>query len=232
VSKTDPASLLQTQLRRAKAQRATSPAPEGDAELVFSFLLWEAPFTRARSAFKRLTDHVIDHNDLRVTYASDIAQILGKTYPLAHERAERLLFALETIYRREYAVTLEGAAAKGKREARKYLESIDDMPPFVSARVGLIAFGAHGAPVDERTLARLIESGVIEEGTTPEQASGALERAIKATDALEIHERVVDWLDKPGAAPGRKKTSKKTPATRKKTATKKAAKKTRNSRKR
>ncbi|MEM1423005.1 MAG: hypothetical protein AAGH64_03280 [Planctomycetota bacterium] len=226
MSKQDPASTIASLMHRAKAKPVESPALNADGasdaigELVFSFLLWEAPFTRARSAFKRVSDHAIDHNDLRVTRNEDLAGILGKTYPLALERCERLHIALEAIYAREYSVSLENARTLGKREGRKYLESIEDMPPFVAARTSLVALGSHAIPVDERTLARLIESGVYAEGTGIAEAQGSLERAVKAADAAEFHARMVDWLDKPAGGATRKKTSKKTAkqTTKKKTA--------------
>lgn len=217
MSKQDPASTIESLLKRAKATPVESPAiTDGGAdpvgELVFSFLLWEAPFTRARAAFKRVTDATLDHNDLRVTRPDDLADMLGKTYPLVTERCERLLYALDQIYRREYRVVLDGAIALGKREGRKYLESIDDVPPFVSARTSLVAMGSHAVPLDERTLSRLIETEVFEAGTTLESAQGTLERRVKASDAQEFHERMVDWMDKPASAPRRttkKKTKKK-----------------------
>ncbi|GAB4544943.1 MAG: hypothetical protein Tsb0013_02420 [Phycisphaerales bacterium] len=230
MSKQDPATTIGTLMKRAKAKPVESPAQSADgrtdpiAELTLSFLMWEAPFTRARTAFKRVMDHAIDHNDLRVTRPEDLAGILGKTYPLALERCERLHTALEAVFAREYAVTLDNAMALGKRDGRKYLESIEDMPPYVAARTCLVAFGSHAVPLDDRTLARLIETGVFEDGTTIEVAQGVLERAVKATDALDFHQRMTDWMDKPAAAAGRKKTTKKAPAsTRKKTSTKKTA---------
>ncbi len=219
MSKQDPASMIESLLKRAKASPVESPtqneegAIDAIGELVLSFLLWEAPLTRARSAYKRLMDSVLNHNDLRVTRVEDITQILGKTYPLAQERTERMLIALETIFAREYTVSLDNAKTLGKREGRKYLESIDDTPPFVSARTSLVAFGSHAVPLDERTMARLIEAEVFEEGTTIESAQGSLERQVKAADALDFHQRMVDWMDKPAGASGRKKTTKKAPAT-------------------
>ena len=216
MSKKDPAQTLASVMKRAKAKPVESPALTEEglvdpiAELTLSFLLWEAPFTRARTAYKRVADHAIDHNDLRVTRPEDLAAILGKTYPLALERCERLHLSLEAVYAREYAVSLDNAQSLGKREGRKYLESIDDMPAYVAARTSLVAFGSHAVPVDERTLARLIDAGVFDEGTTVAEAQGSLERAVKAADAADFHGRMTDWLDKPAGGATRKKTSKKT----------------------
>ncbi len=237
MSKTDTASQLNAILKRAKAQPADSPAPGDDpvAELVYSFLLWEAPASRARAAYKRITDAVVSHNDLRVTLISDLVELLGKTYPLAVQRAERLHIALEALYAREYKVTLDGALALGKRDGRKYLETIDHMPPFVAGRVALIALGAHAAPVDERLLTRLIEASVFPEGTTADEASASLERAVKAADGLGTHQRLIAWLEeaapaKPAAGTkSKKKSAKKTTkkaATKKSTSKKASGKKT------
>jgi hypothetical protein len=175
-------------------------------EFIVSFLTWEGPVQRADPALKRLIDGSIDLNELRVTRPEDLVSIIGKTYPNAEERAERLHLALNDLYVREHAVTLDRVIAMSKRDGRKYVEELEGMLPYISARIALVALDTHAIPIDDRTLDLLIAEGVVEEGSTIEKAVGKLERHIKSTDAMEAHLLFQQWAEtEAGATPSRQK---------------------------
>ncbi len=177
-------------------------------EFVFSFLTWEASGQRAEHAIKRMLDGTLDLNELRVTRPEDLAAVMGKTYPNVEERAERLHLALNDLYKREHAVSLERVLALSKRDGRKFIEDLDGMVPYVSARIALLALDTHAIPIDERTLELLIEEGVVEEGATIEKAVGKLERHIKSTDAIEAHLLLQRWAeDESGGGTPRKRSA-------------------------
>jgi endonuclease III len=199
----------------------------GIEQLVYAFLLWESTRQRANAAYKRLTDGFVDFNDLRVARPRDIAEALGKTYPLADERSVRLLTTLNEIYLREYEVSLDKVIEGSKREAKKYLESLEGMSQFVCARVLLYGAGAHAIPVDERLLGVLISLGVFEEGLGVDEAAGSLERSVKASDGIATADRLQQLSDlgakvkkgssKNGAKSGSKSKTKTKKSTKKKT---------------
>ena len=208
----DHARALNALLRSLKAKYA----PDAELaertpleELIYSFLLWEAPIAKADAAFKRLMNNVVDVNELRVCRPPEIISIIGKTYPLAEERAMRLKASLHEIYLREFAVTLDKCAALSKRDARKYLDTLDGMPPFVSARVVLLRLGGHAIPVDENLLARLVAKGVVEPDYDCARAEGVLERHVKADDAINVHLTLLNWADDPATEPKKPKPSRK-----------------------
>ena len=187
-------------------------------EFVLSFLLWECPANRAEHALKRLVDSVVDFNELRALRNDDTALLLGKTYPMAEERAERMRLAINDLYNREHAVSFDRVIAMNKRDGRKYVESLDSIPPFVAMRVTLAVLGAHAIPVDGRLLGRLIEFGIEEPGAPLTDASRRLERAIQAREGLRAHHLMQVWTDDPAGdsvkigasgrrAPGKKKTT-------------------------
>jgi endonuclease III len=225
----DPVSALIDALERkyklAPPESQRSPLEE----FIFSFLLWESSTNRAEYALKRLIDAMADLNELRVTNPTTIAAILGKTYPLAEERAERLTVAMDDVFRREHTIELDGILQQPKRDGRKYVESLDGITPYIAARITLCVLGGHAVPVDERTLKRLIESGVVEEDTLADRASAKLERAIKASDGLRAHTLLQAWAEDGSGAPtfaiaepktaakrtGRKKTSRSKAAAKK-----------------
>lgn len=199
----DHGKALNAVLRKIKGQYEVIELPERSPleEFIYSFLLWEASAQRADPAFKRLMNHVVDLNELRVCRPSEITAVLGKTYPLVDERAQRLKAALHEIYLREFAVSLDKCVSMNKRDARKYLETLEGMPPYVAARVVLTRLDGHAIPVDDSLLSRLVEAEALEPGLDPARAEGILERHIKAEDALKTHLLLQAWSDDPETEP-------------------------------
>lgn len=216
---TDPAKKLHSLLKKLRAERG-EPAPaaqEADCEgcpeggdrllwrLVFAFLVWEAGTARACAAARRLHHSVIDYNEMRVCLADELAGMIGERYPKAVERCARLRSALNDLYRREHAVTLAKAAGLGKREAREYLDSLEGMPPFVAARVSLLALGGHAFPLDERMHQALLEESAVPADQKVAEAAGWLERQLRAGEALPAYLLLESWMnDRVPAKPAKK----------------------------
>ena len=223
-------------LRRIKSKYDVPEYDELDPieQLVRSFLLWEASAAQADAGYDRLMKLTVDFNDLRVTDPTDVAAALGPRFPRVEERAYRLKVSLQDVYEREHAVSLDGLAAKSKREARAYLDDLNGMVPFVSARVMLLSLSGHAIPVDDRMVARLQADEVAEPKVTVAELQAFLEHQVKAADAVQVAEVLRQYAEdtpvKPGATT--KKATKKRAAastrkaagTKKKT-TKKSAKK-------
>ena len=151
----DPKNL--TKLLKKAGKTDSLPAAGGHASdddpiavLIFSFLLWEATTKQAVDAMKKLMDATVDYNDLRVCLPNETAALIGTRYPLALERAQRLKLTLHSIYLDQHAVSLDHLSDKGKREAKAFMESLQGITPYVSARVLQRCFGVHQVPVDDR----------------------------------------------------------------------------------
>lgn len=218
------------------------------AELVISFLTWNATSRQADTAFGKIMAQVVDLNELRVSHVNEVIDLIGVRYPDVQHRVIRLLQSMMEVFEREHDFKMVSLGARSKREQREYLDTLPGIPPYVAARVALLSFGAHAMPVDDRLLTLLIKAGVFEAGTTPEDAEGWLTRQIKANDSLESFLALQEWADSqrvtlptPVKTPAVKtapveeapakpaaKTTKSAPAKKvsKKTAKKKAAKKT------
>lgn len=201
-----------------KKLRSRYDVPEAVArppleEFVYSFLLWEASHSKADAAIKRITSTVVDFNELRVCRPPELMAFFGKSYPRAEERSLRLRAALQDLYLREYEVSLDAAVAMNKRDARKYIETLNGLPPFVVSRVMLLVFGAHAMPVDDRTMHKLIAAEVVEHGSDLVKAAGILERHVKAEEAVEVHELLQAWSEDSSADPAPKDKGEKAPKT-------------------
>lgn len=164
-------------------------------EFIRSFMLWEATTAKADAVLKRLHEAVVDFNELRICLPDELVRTMGERYPRVEERALRMRAALNEIYHRQHAVTLEPLLQMSKREAKEYLDSLEGVPRFVSSRVLLIRLAAHAAPVDGRIAKRLIEADIADAGSTPEAAAAALERKVKAGDLLEVYQLLQAWAD-------------------------------------
>jgi hypothetical protein len=166
-----------------------------------SFLLWESTTTKAVQALKRLESAIVDFNELRACMPDETVRIIGERYPRAAERALRLRTALNVIFSREHRVTLEPIAALGRKEAKEHLEHIDGVPPFVAARVCLLALSHHVAPVDSRIHRRLIEAKVVGAETRPEEAAAVLEKKTRAGELPEVYLLLQAWADEANYQP-------------------------------
>lgn len=204
--------------------------------LIISFLMWETTTSRALVAYQRIKENMVDFNDLRVCMPHEVVETIGKRYPLAMERCERLRAALRHIYLREHVVSLDILKGQGKREIKKYIETLDGVMTYSAARIQLVAFNTHGIPVDEQLRGLLIAHEAAEESLSLTDLSSWLSRQIKAEKSLETHYAIQSWVDKGGhkistkssgqastdkktakksiKRSGSKSTTKKTPATK------------------
>ena len=183
-----------------KKARAASSGEEADemepiAELVFSFLTWNATTRQADTAFGKIMAQVVDLNELRVSHAHEVVDLIGVRYPDAQHRVIRMLQSMMEIFEREHDYKMASLGARSKREQREYLDTLPGIPPFVAARVALLAFGAHAMPVDDRLLTLLVKAGVFEAGTSPADAESWLTRQVKAGDSLEAYLALQEWAD-------------------------------------
>ncbi|UCD74282.1 MAG: hypothetical protein JSV91_10875 [Phycisphaerales bacterium] len=206
------------------------PVPDDPIEvLVMSFLMWESATEKAAAGYEAIMKQVVDFNDLRVSMPHEVAGWLGPDYPRALDRAQRLRAVLRSIYLREHAVSLDRLRKLGKREVRKYLESLEGILPYVAARVMLLCFGAHAVPVDDQLRTRLIQAGAADVSAEVPSLAAWLTRQIKAEDGLQSHYAFQRWIDElaakpePRTAKSSKRSSAAKPATKKRAS---AAKKT------
>ncbi|MFG0326977.1 MAG: hypothetical protein ACF8SC_06900 [Phycisphaerales bacterium JB037] len=208
-------------VKKLRALAADAPAYEppqsidgSDAvlgELLYAFLLWEAGARTASNALKRLRAEVVDANEFRICTPDEIVAILGPRYPRAKERGERLHACLNAIYEREHSLSLESLHASPKRETRSYLDSLPGVPPFVAARVFLLAIGGHAFPVDQRLAAILAGLELGEPDMDELQRAAWMERQVRAGESRDLYLALEHAAESPGVTrkkPAARSTSK------------------------
>lgn len=198
---------LRTLLERLGSRYADADAgpPEGTRpdgadgalhQFVYSMLLWETTTTKASVALRRIHQQLVDYNELRICLPAETVEIIGRRYPQAHERCLRLHAALNGIFLREHMLRLDHLHEYTKRDARAYMDSLDGVPPFVSARVLLLSLGGHAFPIDQRILDRLMDEGAVPENADISSATSWLERKIHAVDAALAYAKVQAWSER------------------------------------
>ncbi len=187
-------------LKKITKSPAKPPQDVGDpvAVLVMSFLMWNCTSSKAATAYKRLMDHIVDFNDLRVSMPHEMVELIGSRYPLALERCQRMRATLRHTYKREHAVSLERLAGLPKREIKNYARSLDGIDPYVADRVTLLCFGTHSIPVDNRLRRALVGADACEESMETIALGSWLARQVKAADALDSHYALQAWVDRVG----------------------------------
>jgi len=168
-------------------------------EFMYSCLRYDSVERNADLSLQRWLDMALDENENRTFQEEHSAATIGKTYPGVEERALRIKRSLQEVFMREPKLSLESAMGLPKREGRKYLETLEGMHPFVSARVTLLVLGGHSFPVDQRMLDLLIEEGVFEEDTALAEAIASMERMIRASDAVSAYLLLQAWAESGGS---------------------------------
>jgi endonuclease III len=168
--------------------------------LVRGAMSFDMPDTRAEEAMRAIEKEFVDLNELRVATDLEIQELLGSKYPLIEKRVAMITQSLNNIFEREHTLSLDRLKAISKRDARKFLAELPEIHPFVEAYVMLFGFEGHAFPCDDATLEFLNDQGIVEDGTTLDEAQRFVEHHLKDDDCYELFS-----CFRAGAADGKKK---------------------------
>ena len=168
---------------------------EPTAQIIVSFMEWNATNGMALEAFDALMQNMVDHNDVRVSLPQELVETIGDDYPLAFDRCCRMHETLHEVYNREHGITINSLKGKNKKQIKAYYETMPGITPYVVAQMLLLCYGAHAIPLDEHMLALLKVEEVVHEDCTLAEAQSFCERHIKAADAIKTHHAMRAWAD-------------------------------------
>ncbi|MEX0876324.1 MAG: hypothetical protein WD114_02600 [Phycisphaerales bacterium] len=162
-------------------------------ELVFSLLMWEASIAHAVKAAARISEELVDLNELRVCTPEELVGIIGPRYPRGLDRARRLTAVLTRIFHTENRLSLAVLGEMNKRDVLEYFARIDGIPPFAANRVILLGLGWHAFPVDERLAKLLAGKDIADSSLDIAQQTQRLERMVRASEAKEYYTLIEHW---------------------------------------
>ena len=196
---------LKALLKRLLKER--KPAPREPQEplkaLVRGAMSFDMPDARADDAMRAIEREFVDLNELRVATDLEIQELLGVKYPAIERRVAMITQSLNNIFEREHTLSLDRLKTVSKRDARQFVRELPDIHPFVEAYVMLFGFDGHAFPVDDDTLEVFREHGVVEDGTTLDEAHRFVEHHLKAEECYELFACL-----RAGGADGKKKQRK------------------------
>ncbi len=170
-----------------------------------------------KKIYKRIQNHFVDLNDLRVARTEEILDVMGDHSPQAQTAAQSLIRMLNQICDRYDGLTLASLKGQGKRQGRKAVEDIEEVGRFAVDYCFLTALGGHAVPLTDKMKEYLIREQLICPESSDEEIHGFLERQISASDAWRFYallraaaEGTLSSLEKARASDSEGKAGKKT----------------------
>ena len=141
----------------------------------------------ASSAVKRLADHFVDWNDLRVSWTDEIVDVLHKDTQATRDIASTLVQVLNGIFNQHHKVSLDALKNTGKRPARQALEKIEGISRFVVDYCMLTSLHGHAIPLTENMLEYLRNNELVDPNADEQQIGGFLAKQIPAKNGYDFY---------------------------------------------
>jgi endonuclease III len=143
--------------------------------------------SEAGSAMQRFAGYFVDWNDLRVSRAEEIVEVLGGDTPPARASASAIIRVLNSIFNEYNKVNLEALRKVGKRPARQALEKIDGISRFAVDYCMLTSLHGHAIPLTEKMTEYLKDNGLVGQDADEQQIEGFLTKQIPAKSGYEFY---------------------------------------------
>ncbi|MFQ5463062.1 MAG: hypothetical protein ACE5E5_10615 [Phycisphaerae bacterium] len=137
---------------------------------------------KAEKAVDRILATMVDWNEVRVSNAAQIAEVIGGLVPKPLGSCQRLIDALQDIYDRENRISLDRLRTIGRREARQFLEELAGTDEYAVACAVLWGLGGHAIPANDRLLAALRDADLVHPAATRAEVQAFMERHISASE--------------------------------------------------
>jgi len=187
--------------------------------LVYAIVSEKMSRTAAQAAIKRFADYFIDSNDLRVSRAEEIVEVLGADTAVTRDTASVLTRALGAVFDKYNTVSLKTLKKSGKKPARQVLEKMNGVSGFVVDYCMLTSLHGHAIPLTRKMIDYLRSNELVHPDADEQQIEGFLARQISAENAYEFY-ALLRRQSEARKAGRKKKTTRKT-KTKATTATKK-----------
>ncbi len=224
------AELLKKLCNRLKRQAETPvefPSLDATATLVLAILSEVTTESKALTVLNRIQHYFVDFNEVRVCGKDELTEVLGKNFPQARQRAGLIISILNQIYNKLDCLDLDILHEGGKREAKAFLESLENITPYIVYSVMMHSFGAHAFPVNDTMMKMLQHEQVIASDADVANVQGFLKRQTQASQIREVYTILRHHADNLNLdnLTDRDTDTKKTKVKTKKTATKKTTNK-------
>ena len=168
--------------------------------LLYGCILEDTKFEAADEAFARLQEDYFDWNEVRVTTAVELAEVLScVTDP--NEAAVRLKKTLHSMFETDYTFDIDTLRKENLGKAVQKLEDYNGITPFVVSYVAQNGLSGHSIGIDKSLINLLYTVGVIDEKEAEKMTVPGLERAIAKNKGVEffsvVHQLAVTYSSSP-----------------------------------
>lgn len=195
--------------------------------MIYSIILDNLGSSGVDKCLKKLGNHFVDWNDLRVSRDEEIMEVLGTDSKQSRELAANLRNCLQAVFEKNDCLKLDYILELGKRKANDELNDLKVLPSFVEAYVMLLCLDAHCIGISEKMAEFLKENESVDSEADIADIRSFVERNISAADNYDFFVTILELAETGGKVDGNKKTTRKKTAkkTTKKTTKKKTTKK-------
>lgn len=166
--------------------------------LVFAVFLENAKREVARAAFAAMERYYIDWNEIRVSTANEIADVVDMI-PDATRAGERLRRLLQWIFDATYKFDLEELRAQGRSAVVEFLKTVPFSTAFMNDYAALFGVGEGPLPLSEGALRALRLLDFVVVSADGREIVPELDGAFEGDEALDfffaLHELGVEMLD-------------------------------------
>jgi endonuclease III len=155
--------------------------------LVYAIVSEHISEAAAESAIKKFADYFVDLNDLRVSRAEEVVELLGGDTSVTRHIAVPLAKALSAVFTKYHAVSLKALKKTGKRPARKTLEKMDGVSRFAVNYCMLTSLQAHAVPLNQKMIDYLRSEHLVHPEAAEEEIEGFLTRLVPAEEAYQFY---------------------------------------------
>jgi endonuclease III len=155
--------------------------------MVYAVISAEMSVKQTDSVIRKFADYFVDWNDLRVSRAEEIVEVLGKDTSATMDIALTLTRVLNSIFNEYHKVSLESLKKIGKRPAKQALEKIDGVNRYMVEYCLLTALGGHAVPLTDRMIKYLRNNELVNPDADDQQIGGFLAKQISAKNGYEFY---------------------------------------------
>jgi hypothetical protein len=155
--------------------------------LVYAIVAENINGPATESAIKKFDGYFIDLNDLRVSRAEEILDVLGEETKSTKNIASSLTRALRAVFDEYNNVSLEALKKIGKRPAKQILEKMDGVSRFAVNYCMLTSLQGHAVPLTQKMIEYLRSNELVYPDADEQEIEGFLAKQISAENAYEFY---------------------------------------------
>jgi len=153
--------------------------------MMFACCLENTQYEAADESFARLQEQFFDWNEVRVTTAVELAEVM-KQQPDPSESAVLIKKTLHGVFETYYNFDLESLKKENLRKTVQQMERFKGVSSFVVSYVAQVALAGHYIPLDRATLNLMVVLGAATEAEIANGKIPGLERAIPKSKGIEF----------------------------------------------